>query len=211
MPVAVGFAVVPEPTRLLVSSGLPWQRWAAPSSRPGSTTPEWTCTQMSSVADRAGQPGLGGRLGAPHPAAPRPADVRIGAAMPIRICKNGWPTGPGRPEDRQAEVLDTVLRAVHARRHELNITHWESLCSATCTAARRDRRRAGPVKSSPMPGTADQRPGRSAAGNRAGPGWPCGCPAEWQAGLLGEPFDVTAAHPRRARPGQRHPAGPRRG
>ena len=49
----------------------------------------------------------------------------VGAATPIRICENGWPTGPGRSECRQAEVLDTVLRAVHARRHDLNITHWE--------------------------------------------------------------------------------------
>jgi hypothetical protein len=49
----------------------------------------------------------------------------IGLATPIRICENGWPTGPGRSEQDQAEVLDTVLRAVHARRHELNISHWE--------------------------------------------------------------------------------------
>jgi hypothetical protein len=46
-------------------------------------------------------------------------------STPIRICENGWPTGPDRPEDRQAEVLEEVLRAVHARRHELNVTHWE--------------------------------------------------------------------------------------
>ena len=44
---------------------------------------------------------------------------------PIRVCENGWPTGPDRPERSQAEVLDTVLRAVHARSHELNVTHWE--------------------------------------------------------------------------------------
>ena len=46
-------------------------------------------------------------------------------STPIRVCENGWPTGPDRPERRQAEVLDTVLRAVHARRHEFNVTHWE--------------------------------------------------------------------------------------
>jgi hypothetical protein len=49
----------------------------------------------------------------------------IGRSTPIRVCENGWPTGPGRPEDEQAAVLDTVLRAVHDRRRELNITHWE--------------------------------------------------------------------------------------
>ena len=45
--------------------------------------------------------------------------------MPIRICENGWPTGPGRPEQTQADVLETILRTVHALRAELNVTHWE--------------------------------------------------------------------------------------
>jgi hypothetical protein len=49
----------------------------------------------------------------------------IGATTPIRICETGWPTGPGRSERRQAEVLDTVLRSVHRHRRELGITHWE--------------------------------------------------------------------------------------
>jgi hypothetical protein len=49
----------------------------------------------------------------------------IGPATPIRICENGWPTGPGRSPGQQADVLETVLRGVHARREELNVTHWE--------------------------------------------------------------------------------------
>jgi len=49
----------------------------------------------------------------------------IGADVPIRICESGWPTSAGRSEDRQADVLETVLRAVHARAGELNVTHWE--------------------------------------------------------------------------------------
>lgn len=49
----------------------------------------------------------------------------IGAGTPIRICENGWPTGPGRSPEQQADVLETILRAVHARREELNVTHWE--------------------------------------------------------------------------------------
>lgn len=49
----------------------------------------------------------------------------IGAATPIRICETGWPTGPDRPEEQQAEVIDTVLRSTHARRQQLNITHWQ--------------------------------------------------------------------------------------
>ena len=49
----------------------------------------------------------------------------IGPQTPIRICENGWPTGPGRSPEQQADVLETVLRAVAARREELNVTHWE--------------------------------------------------------------------------------------
>ncbi|MFI9363511.1 hypothetical protein ACIG5E_21010 [Kitasatospora sp. NPDC053057] len=36
----------------------------------------------------------------------------IGPAVPLRICENGWPTGPGRSEERQAEVVEQVVRAV---------------------------------------------------------------------------------------------------
>jgi hypothetical protein len=49
----------------------------------------------------------------------------IGPDVPIRICENGWPTGRGRAEARQADVLEAVLRAVHARANMLNVTHWE--------------------------------------------------------------------------------------
>ena len=49
----------------------------------------------------------------------------IEPTVPIRICENGWPTGPGRSEAEQADVLETVLRAVHARQDEFNVTHWE--------------------------------------------------------------------------------------
>jgi hypothetical protein len=49
----------------------------------------------------------------------------IGPDTPVRICENGWPTGPGRSPEQQADALEAVLRAVHARRDELNVTHWE--------------------------------------------------------------------------------------
>ncbi|MFF4338909.1 hypothetical protein ACFY00_03085 [Kitasatospora sp. NPDC001540] len=45
----------------------------------------------------------------------------IPADVPIRICENGWPTGPDRPEDAQARVLETVLRTVADRAGELGI------------------------------------------------------------------------------------------
>jgi hypothetical protein len=62
----------------------------------------------------------------------------IGAAVPIRICETGWPTGPGRTELRQAEVLLTVLRAVHDARIRLNITHWELFTLRDADSARGD-------------------------------------------------------------------------
>ncbi|MER5865127.1 hypothetical protein [Kitasatospora sp. NPDC002040] len=41
--------------------------------------------------------------------------------VPIRICENGWPTGPGRTEQQQATALGTVIRTVAALAAELNI------------------------------------------------------------------------------------------
>ncbi len=49
----------------------------------------------------------------------------IPASVPIRICENGWPTGPERSEAKQAQVLERVIRAVYASRLEYNITHYE--------------------------------------------------------------------------------------
>jgi hypothetical protein len=49
----------------------------------------------------------------------------IPASVPIRICENGWPTGPDRPEHLQAAVLEAVVRTVHRLRAELNVTHWQ--------------------------------------------------------------------------------------
>ncbi|MFJ5229379.1 hypothetical protein ACIQBJ_05700 [Kitasatospora sp. NPDC088391] len=45
----------------------------------------------------------------------------IPATVPIRICENGWPTGPGRPEAEQARALATVIREVARRAAELNL------------------------------------------------------------------------------------------
>lgn len=48
----------------------------------------------------------------------------IGAAVPIRICENGWPTGPDRSEQRQAQVVETLVRTLAGLREELNITGY---------------------------------------------------------------------------------------
>ncbi|MER5466747.1 hypothetical protein ABT010_40275 [Streptomyces sp. NPDC002668] len=39
----------------------------------------------------------------------------------IRVCENGWPTGPDRTEQQQASTLETVVRTVTALAAELNI------------------------------------------------------------------------------------------
>ncbi len=64
--------------------------------------------------------------------------VGIGRTTPIRVCETGWPTGEGRSEEQQAEVLDRVLRRVHGRRHDLNITHWELFALRDADSTRTD-------------------------------------------------------------------------
>ncbi|WP_274649046.1 hypothetical protein [Paenibacillus humicola] len=58
------------------------------------------------------------------------AAAGLPASVPIRVAENGWPTGINpfdnrvRTCERQAEVLETVIRTVHGLREELNITHY---------------------------------------------------------------------------------------
>src|SRR5205814_9844257 len=49
----------------------------------------------------------------------------IPATVPIRITENSWPTGPNRSPERQAEVLEAIVRAVYDLRERLNVTHYE--------------------------------------------------------------------------------------
>jgi len=49
----------------------------------------------------------------------------IPRSVPIHIGENGWPTGPHRPEERQAAVLETIVRTVDAQRGPCNVTHYE--------------------------------------------------------------------------------------
>jgi hypothetical protein len=54
----------------------------------------------------------------------------IPASVPIRVSENGWPTGTNpftnmtRTYERQAEVIDSVVQAVHRLRTELKISHY---------------------------------------------------------------------------------------
>jgi len=55
----------------------------------------------------------------------------IPASVPIKVAENGWPTGKNpvadveRPYERQAEVLERIIRTIYDLRHELNISHYE--------------------------------------------------------------------------------------
>lgn len=126
LPVAIGFAVVPEPDP---AAGSFWPAVAELGGLAFAASTDYAGLDMYPDV-------FGGRIELGSLDAAVDSILRtfrhralpiagIGPATPIRICENGWPTGPGRPEQRQAEVLDTVLRAVHARRHKLNISHWE--------------------------------------------------------------------------------------
>ncbi|MFH9348337.1 hypothetical protein [Kitasatospora sp. NPDC017646] len=48
----------------------------------------------------------------------------IGPAVPLRICENGWPTGPGRSEERQAQVVEQVVRAVAGLAERLSVLSY---------------------------------------------------------------------------------------
>ncbi|GAA2060058.1 hypothetical protein GCM10009839_83300 [Catenulispora yoronensis] len=52
----------------------------------------------------------------------------IGADVPIRIAENGWSTGGGRSEQRQAEVVQTVLTTVLGLSEPLAITGYSHFC-----------------------------------------------------------------------------------
>jgi hypothetical protein len=44
--------------------------------------------------------------------------------VPIHVEENGWPTGPGRTYERQAQAMDTMVRAVHDFRGTFNIADY---------------------------------------------------------------------------------------
>lgn len=56
------------------------------------------------------------------------AAAGIPPSVPMHIGENGWPTTPTRSYERQAAVLETVVRTVHEHRASLNITHYEHFC-----------------------------------------------------------------------------------
>lgn len=49
----------------------------------------------------------------------------IGRHVPIDIAEHGWPTGPTRSYERQAQVIETVIRTVWEARARLNIERYK--------------------------------------------------------------------------------------
>ncbi|MFL5782043.1 MAG: hypothetical protein ACJ760_12090, partial [Thermoleophilaceae bacterium] len=56
--------------------------------------------------------------------------------IPIHVEENGWPTGPGRTYARQAQAMDTMVRAVHDFRGTFNISdyRWFDLRDSNTTS-----------------------------------------------------------------------------
>jgi hypothetical protein len=48
----------------------------------------------------------------------------LGPRVPIHVEENGWPTGPGRSEDRQEQAVRLMVRAVHRFRGTYNVTDY---------------------------------------------------------------------------------------
>ncbi len=124
--VPVGFAVVPEQDP---AAGTFWPAVAALGGSRFPASLDYAGLDMypdvfgGRIEQASLEPAVGELLGAFRRKALPLAGIPD--SVPIRVCENGWPTGPDRPWQRQADVLDTVVRAVYARRHELNVTHWE--------------------------------------------------------------------------------------
>ena len=82
-------------------------------------------------AARRARPDRRSRHRHPHRSAhPGPPRGRYPGVSPIRVTENGWPTGTNpfsgraRTDERQAEVLDAIVRSVHRVAAELHVTHY---------------------------------------------------------------------------------------
>jgi hypothetical protein len=135
----IGFAVVPEPEP---ATGRFWPTLAALGG-----------PRLAASVDYVGLDMYPDVFGGPVPLAGLDATVAsllrtlrdralpivgIPATTPIRICESGWPTGPDRSEQRQAQVLDTVLRSVNRYRSRSNTTHWELFTLRDADSSRGD-------------------------------------------------------------------------
>lgn len=50
--------------------------------------------------------------------------ARLPADLPVVVAEHGWPTGPRRPPERQAVVLERVIRTLSRHRGDLNVAGY---------------------------------------------------------------------------------------
>ena len=62
----------------------------------------------------------------------------IHPSVPIRVSECGWPTGPGRTEQQQADALSTIFTTLIGLQHELGITHFELFTLRDAQSASQD-------------------------------------------------------------------------
>lgn len=56
--------------------------------------------------------------------------------LPLHITEHGWPTGPDRSPERQAEVVDTVVRTVAAHARTLGLSGYTHFALRDADSAR---------------------------------------------------------------------------
>jgi hypothetical protein len=52
-------------------------------------------------------------------------EAGISEEVPVHITENGWATSPVRPREKQAEVLENIIRTIYELRDEMNIECYE--------------------------------------------------------------------------------------
>ena len=62
----------------------------------------------------------------------------VPGSVPVRVSECGWPTGPGRSEQDQADALATIVGTIAGLRGELGITHWELFTLRDADSSRDD-------------------------------------------------------------------------
>ena len=52
-------------------------------------------------------------------------EAKIDSSIPVHITENGWATSPDRSYEKQAIVLENIVRTISEVKHTYNITHYE--------------------------------------------------------------------------------------
>ena len=66
------------------------------------------------------------------------AAAAIPETCPVHITENGCPTGPTRSYERQAVVVEQVVRTIYEHREQFNITHYEHFALRDANSANDD-------------------------------------------------------------------------